>query len=275
MPLTKIQVSVLNLLAAHRNPESFVAGSIPLNRERSRYSGDIDIFNDVQERLVEIVLKDVNALKSSGLVVTLSDPKNQYIQRATIASGTEKTEIDWVIDSDFRFFPAVPDTQFGYVLHPVDLAVNKASAAASRRVPRDIVDLIEIDADILSLGAVLCAAVGRFPGPTPEGMLEDISRQSNFSPPEYADLKLARPLDIPVTYRKIKSMIERARHYVVKMPSDALGAVYLKDGRAVAPDPARLKDYVRHEGARRGHWPTSSEIGSAMLEKYTDPNKDS
>ena len=203
-------------------------------------------------------------------MVTLSEPRNLYIQRGVIEAGGESSEIDWVIDSDFRFFPAVPDEFFGYVLHPIDLAVNKASAASSRRVPRDIVDLVAIDAEILPLGAVLCAAVGRFPGPTPEGMLDDISRQSNFSPPEYAGLKMERPLDIADTYKKIKIMIERARDYVSTMPSDALGAVFLKDGVPVQPDPARLSDYIRHEGSRRGHWPSSSEIGSAMLERYAE-----
>jgi len=268
MPLTKLQSQILRSLAAHRSPESFVAGSIPLNRDRARYSGDIDIFNDIPERMAPIVAADVDILRSAGYVVTLSEPRNLYIQRGVIASGGETTEIDWVIDSDFRFFPAVPDELFGYALHPVDLAVNKASAASSRRVPRDIVDLIAIDADILPLGAVLCAAVGRFPGPTPEGMLEDISRRSNFTPPEYADLKMERPLDIADTHKKIRSMIERARDFVPRMPSDALGAVFLKDGVPVQPDPTRLGDYVRHEGARRGHWPSSSEIGSAMLERY-------
>jgi hypothetical protein len=271
MPLTRLQSQVLRLLAAQRTPESFVAGSTPLNWNRSRYSGDIDIFNDEQERLHEIVAKDFEVLKVAGLAVALAGPRSLYIQRGTVTSGDETCDIDWVVDSDFRFFPAVPDEQFGYVLHPIDLAVNKASAASSRRVPRDIVDLITIDSEILSLGAVLCAAVGRFPGSPPEEMLNDISRQSNFSPPEYGDLKLERPLNIAETHRKIRQMIERARDYVSKMPSDGLGAVYLKDGAPVEPDPTRLGDYVRHDGARRGHWPTSSLIGSAMLERYIDP----
>jgi hypothetical protein len=46
----------------------------------------------------------------------------------------------------------------------LDLATNKASAAADRREPRDIVDLVTIHESILPLGAVICAAVSRFPG---------------------------------------------------------------------------------------------------------------
>jgi len=63
----------------------------------------------------------------------------------------------------FVFFPQ-RDELFGYVLHPVDLATNKASAAADRREPRDIVDLVTIHERILPLGAAICAAMGRFPG---------------------------------------------------------------------------------------------------------------
>ena len=50
--------------------------------------------------------------------------------------GDEATKLEWVVDSDFRFFPALPDELFGYVLHPVDLATNKVMAAAGRREPR-------------------------------------------------------------------------------------------------------------------------------------------
>jgi hypothetical protein len=39
----------------------------------------------------------------------------------------EATELEWVVDSDFRFFPTMRDDTFGYVLHPVDLATNKAA----------------------------------------------------------------------------------------------------------------------------------------------------
>ena len=49
MPLSKIQSEILVLLAAHRNPESYVAGAVPLNRDGPRYSADIDIFHDREE----------------------------------------------------------------------------------------------------------------------------------------------------------------------------------------------------------------------------------
>ncbi len=52
---------------------------------------------------------------------------------------------------------------FGYMLH-LDLAMNKAMAAAGRREVRDIVDAVTIHETILPLGAVIWAAVGKAPG---------------------------------------------------------------------------------------------------------------
>lgn len=83
-------------------------------------------------------------------------------QNATVVRRDETMKLEWVTDSAFRFFPLQPDELFGYVLDPVDLAMNKPSSAADRRVPRDVVDLVLIHENILPLGAVLCGAVGKF-----------------------------------------------------------------------------------------------------------------
>jgi hypothetical protein len=52
MPLSKLQSDVLGLLAAHRDPESYIAGSAYPTRAGPRFSGDIDIFHDREERPV-------------------------------------------------------------------------------------------------------------------------------------------------------------------------------------------------------------------------------
>jgi len=50
VPLSRVQTEILRLLAAHRDPESYVAGAAPLNRDAPRISGDIDVFHDRGER---------------------------------------------------------------------------------------------------------------------------------------------------------------------------------------------------------------------------------
>lgn len=67
MPLTKIQSDVLLVLAAHRDPESYVAGATPLNRRAGRYSGDIDIFHDREERVASTALNDASILRAAAI----------------------------------------------------------------------------------------------------------------------------------------------------------------------------------------------------------------
>lgn len=172
-------------------------------------------------------------------------------------------------DSDFRFYPAQPDELLGYVLHPADLATNKASAAAGRRVPRDIIDLVTIHERILPLGAVIAAAVGRFPGMTPEEMLAEIRRRSTFTAEEFQALAMAEPLDIRRTHRRIKAMLDDAEGFIARLPSDAVGVLFLDGDKVVQPHIARLEIYPRRGGSRRGLWPSSPEIETAMVEYYS------
>src|SRR5258708_29229095 len=58
VPLSKIQTDILLLLAAHRDPESYVAGSTPINRQSPRYSGDIDVFHDREDRVARAAQED-------------------------------------------------------------------------------------------------------------------------------------------------------------------------------------------------------------------------
>ena len=271
MPLTKLQSHVLRVLAAERSPDSYIAGGVAINREGPRFSGDIDIFQDTEQRLEAAALADAKALTDAGLKFSwkrIATGKRE----AEVEGLDEKMRLEWVHDSAFRFFPTQRDEIFGYVLHPVDLATNKASAAADRREPRDVVDLVTIHETILPLGAAICAAVGRFPGQSPEEMVADITRHSRFTAEEFRVLATDRPIDVPGLHRRIRSMIEDAEHFISRIPSDAVGFVFLERGKAVQPDLDALEKYQRHTGAPGGIWPSSPEISSAMLERYNKQN---
>ena len=69
MPLPKIQTEVLRLLAAQRDPESYIAGATPLNRDAARYSSDIDVFHDREERVAAAALNDAKVLEAGGYSV--------------------------------------------------------------------------------------------------------------------------------------------------------------------------------------------------------------
>lgn len=115
---------MLRVPAAGRTPDSYIAGGVAINREGPRFSGDFDIFQDSENRLAAAAEADAKALSAAGL--KLSWGKIQSGKRQAEVEGLgETTQLEWIADSAFRFFPAQRDEVFGYVLHPVDLATNK------------------------------------------------------------------------------------------------------------------------------------------------------
>jgi hypothetical protein len=197
---------VLRVLAAGRSPDSYIAGGVAAAAEA-----------------------DAKAMGEAGL--DLSWGKIQTGKReAAVEDLGETMQLECVADSAFRFFPAQRDDLFGYVLHPVDLATNKASAAADRREPRDVVDLVTIHENILPLGAVISAAVGRFPGQSPEEMLADITRHSRFTAEEFRVLAMERPLDVPGLHRRIPKHARR-RGGIHRPDSKRCGRLRLSGGR--------------------------------------------
>ena len=267
MPLSRIQTDVLRLLASQRDPESYVAGASPLNRDAPRYSGDIDVFHDREERVASAALSDAQILEAAGYAVRWTR-RLPTIYTAEVAREIDATRLEWVVDSDFRFFPTMPDEVFGYVLHPVDLAANKVMAAAGRREVRDLVDLITVHEAILPLGAVAWAAVEKSPGYTPEGLIAEIRRNSHYPPAEWRALVSSEPIDPHSVTTRLRAVLDEAEAFVSRMPTDKLGLLFLQGGEVVQPDPERLDSYQTHAGQRRGHWPTSPEISAAMLERY-------
>jgi hypothetical protein len=268
MPLSNLQTEILRLLASHRDPESFVGGSTPLNRNTLRYSGDIDVFHDREERVSADALADARALEAAGYGVTWLR-QLPSIYTAQISAANESTRLEWVADSDFRFFPAVKDEDgvFGYVLNPVDLAVNKAMAAAGRREVRDIVDLVTTHETVLPLGAIVWAAVEKSPGFTPEGLITEIRRNARYSAADWKALVSDESIDPVSVLARLRGALDEAEAFVARMPTEKAGLLFLENGRVVQPDPDHLDRYQTHAGQRRGHWPASYEITSAMLER--------
>jgi len=270
MPLSEIQTEVLRLLASQRDPESYVAGSTPLNQNAPRYSGDIDIFHDREELVARAATDDAAVLEARGYGLRWQR-REPAIYTVIVERASHATQLEWVADSDYRFFPTMRDELFGYVLHPVDLAMNKAMAAASRREVRDLVDLVTIHESVLPLGAVIWAAVDKSPGFTPEGLIGEIRRNSKYSPSEWRSLVSREPLNPDATMIRIREILNEAEAFVNRMPTAQAGLLFLKDGEVVQPDPGRLQEYQTRAGRRRGQWPSSPEIARAMLDRYTKP----
>ena len=266
MPLSKIQGDILRLLAAHRNPESYIAGAVPLNRDGPRFSDDIDIFHDREEAVAAAADADAAVLVQAGFSLRWLR-REPGIHGAVVERHAESMRLEWARDSDFRFFPTIRDDIFGYVLHVIDIATNKALAAAGRREPRDVLDLLTVHDRHIPLGAVIWAAVAKDPGFSPESLVAEIRRNARYLRDDYADLAMVGPVDAGEIARRLRTALEDAEAFIRAMPVGKEGLLFLKDGRPVQPNPATHEGYVEHAGRRRGHWPSSPEIGSAMLER--------
>ena len=93
MPLSKIQIDILGLLASQRDPESYVAGATPLNRNAPRFSADIDIFHDREERVAGAAMKDAATLEDAGYQVSwLRQLPAVYAAEVTRYDGATRLE---------------------------------------------------------------------------------------------------------------------------------------------------------------------------------------
>ena len=79
---------------------------------------------------------------------------------------------------------------------------------------------------------------------------------------------MEHPVDVPALHRRIRSMIEDVERLISRIPSDAVGFVFLEGRNPVQPDPEPLGKYQRHAGASGGVWPSSPEMSSALSETH-------
>jgi hypothetical protein len=125
-----------------------------------------------------------------------------------------------------------------------------------------------IHQEILPRGAVIWAAVEKSLGFTPEGLINEIRRLAHYTASDFRRVSSDPPVDPAAIMQELRHALDEAENFVTRMPTAKAGLLFLKDGQVVQPDIDHLEEYVTHAGARRGHWPSSSQIGTAMLEGY-------
>ena len=248
MPLTPIQSEVLALLADNRSPESHLAGAtgIHLSPKTSRYSHDLDLFHANEEAVAKAYAMDSACLRQNGYAIEplLSQPG--FI-RAQVGKSKNSLLIDWAQDSTWRFFPPVQLEGIGWVLHPVDLAVNKVLALAGRDEPRDFIDTLYLHKSVLPLGALAWAAVGKDPGLNPQMLLELLQRKGRISTDELRRLDLKKKPDPAFLHEQWKSALNSAREWVSQRPGDEAGCLYThpETGLVFAPKPDEPAEVLR------------------------------
>jgi hypothetical protein len=240
VPLTDFQRALLALLARNRSPESYLAGGAALHFAPNslRYSNDLDFFHDSEHRVASAFTADEALLGSEGYSVEVELSQPGHIQ-ALVSRGEESTRIDWAHDSAWRFLPPVQDAVGGYLLHEVDLAINKVLALSGRDEPRDYVDVLWIHEHVLPLGALCWAAAGKDPGLTPRSLVELLKRRGRPRQEDLDRLRLIEPLDVVSAKARWLSALEEAETFVESRPPKELGCLYYSPEKDafVAPAP--------------------------------------
>lgn len=272
MPLFNVQRAALATISSNRHPGSHVVGGTVINVDGSRYSQDIDIFHDLATNpdrvnlLRQSALRDEQALTAGGFIVDWQS-FHPELYEAVVEKDGERTILEWRIDSDYRFFEAVSDTLFGYALHRFDLATNKALAAASRKEPRDVLDLIHLHNTGLPLGVVIWGAPAKDPGYSPDSLLADLRRNTIYQQHDFDRILGVSEIHAGEVSRQLKAMFNEADAFITSMPSDLAGLAFQTAGSVVMPDPLNLEAYEAVSAQRHSHWPSSSEIASEMIKR--------
>lgn len=259
MPIGPFEAEVLRVLAANRNPESFIGGATVLNqgKDTPRTSEDIDVFHDSEASLLKGVEEDERTLREHGfnVAVLLSRPS---FHRAQVSRWQESTKMEWVRDSAFRFFPVEVDALMGYRLNLWDAATNKVLAGVGRGVVRDYVDLIHLHQTRLSLGALIWAAAGKDPGLSPDFMRSEMMRTHHYDQQTYESLKWSHPVD-PIALKGVWLAAMREAHDLFDLLLDLdapYGCFFLDEqGEPQTPTRETFTTLRPRYGSLRGCWP--------------------
>lgn len=256
MPLTEYQSEVARLLSANRSFDSYLAGGAAIHIEPNtiRFSRDLDYFHDSEERVASAFAEDRKVLEAAGHHLSIDLTHPGYI-RAVVERDGEATKVEWSRDSDFRFLPTLRDERVGYILHPIDLAVNKVLALAGRDEPRDLLDTLFVHQTVLGLGLLCWAACGKDPGFTPLSLLELLQRRGRVRPEDLARLDLARPVDLTELKQEWLDALASVEPLVDSLPSEDLGCLYYSPSHGEFVDPRQVADAVPHFGRPGGVLP--------------------
>lgn len=253
MPLTDHQAALAQLLSRNRSLDSYLAGgaAILIEPNTTRYSRDLDYFHDSQARVAEAFDADRGLLEASGYALDVDLSQPGYI-RAVVSRGGEATKVEWAQDSSWRFMPPVRDRRFGYVLHPVDLAVNKVLTLAGRDEARDVVDTLEFHRTLLGLGPLCWAACGKDPGYNPLSLLELLRRRGRIRPEDLARLALVQPIELSAMKLEWLEALDSVEPFVESRPPEEIGCLYYSAAESAFVDPREVADAMPHFGRPGG-----------------------
>ena len=258
MPLTSFQKELGKLLACNRSEESYLAGgaAILASPNSKRYSQDLDFFHDSSARVARAFEADKKLLEEHGYGIEMEINQPGYL-KVIVSRQKVTTKIEWAQDSTWRFMPVMKSDDFGYQLHPIDSATNKVLALAGREEVRDLLDTIYLHRNVLDLGPLVWAAVGKDPGFSPLSLIELLKRRGKVRPEELDGLHLVEKIDIRQLKMEWREALSAAEEFTVSRPPDEIGCLYysVQLKQFINPNETHTGKVVPHFGRPGGVLP--------------------
>jgi len=246
------------LLSINRSEDSYLAGgaAILATPNSKRYDQDLDYFQDSTARVASAFSADQKVLESNGFKLNLEINQPGYIS-AIVSRQKTVAKIEWAQDSSWRFMPVIKNKEFGYQLHPIDLATNKVLALAGRDEARDVLDTLFLHKQTLELGPMIWAAVGKDPGFSPMSLLEILKRRGKVRPEELTRLHLSEIPDIKMLKSEWLEVIQLAESFINTRPPEEVGCLYfsMELKKFINPQQEVKGDVIPHYGRPGGVLP--------------------
>jgi hypothetical protein len=113
-----------------------------------------------------------------------------------------------------------------------------------------------IHEEILPLGALVWAAVGKDPGFTPSSLLEIIRRRGKYHPEDFVRLHLAQPVDLVSLKTRWLAALEQCEAFIKTRPGTEVGCLYYSRAKNSFVMPAQGEETEAHYGRPGGVIPS-------------------
>ena len=95
----------------------------------------------------------------------------------------------------------------------------------------------------------------------PEGLIAEIRRNAHYPTADWRAVLTEEPLDPQDISTRLRAALDEAEAFVVRMPTDKMGLLFLQDGKVVQPAPRPLggvRDPCRASARPLVHQPPTS-----------------